>query len=208
MVRMTEQGDEMRTATRNRSHAQLKRHGIKRLRELWAEVTEDEFDEGFYWYDRANVWVVELAVRHSLSIDQVAGIASSLSPRLPWHRAIVLTERLLNGEDISNEVLGRSARKAREILAGLDPWTVVSGPKTTSFAHNLTGDYSWVTIDTHSFQQVSGRDYNNGGHHLLERVGMYEVYSECFRIVAREAGLEPAVFQAILWIHDLNQEKS
>jgi len=71
----------------------------------------------------------------------------------------------------------------------------------TSFYHNLMGEYDWVTIDKWSFDQVSGRDYNGKGAHFLERVGIYNMYSECFEVVAREAGLKPAVMQAILWVH-------
>lgn len=189
------------TAIKPRSFGQLRRQGISRLREEWANTTEVEFEVGFTWYDEAHAWCVRLAFKHGMTTEQVACIAAVLSPRLPWHRAIDLTERLLDGEDISSLALGRSVRKAEQVLAGLDPWTVVSGNKETAFAHNLTGDYKWTTIDTHSFGQVSGRDYNGGGAHFLERVGVYRMYSECFEVVARENGMEPAVLQAILWVH-------
>jgi len=86
------------TTTRARSHAQLKRHGIRRLRQEWHETTEVEFEVGLDWYDQANSWVARLAKQHGKTIEQVAAIAACLSPRLPWHRAIDLTERILNGE--------------------------------------------------------------------------------------------------------------
>lgn len=191
----------MNTITRARSHAQLKRYGITRLRQEWADTTQVEFEVGLTWYDEAHAWCVRLAFKHGMTTEQVAVIAASLSPRLPWHRAIDLTERILDGEDISAFALGRRVRKAEQVLAGLDPWTVASGPKVTAFAHNLVGDYSWATIDKWSFDQVSGRDYNGQGAHFLERVGIYNMYSECFETVAREASLETAVMQAILWVH-------
>ena len=195
------QGSKMSTALKARSFGQLKRHGIDRLRSEWAEVDDATLQAGFDWYDEAHAWCVQLAFKHGKTTDQVAAIAAVLSPRLPWHRAISLTERLLDGEDISNLALGRSVRKANEVLAGLDPWTVVSGPKETAFAHNLAGDLSWATIDTWSFQQVSGREYNDGGNHFLERAGVYNMYASCFEQVARENGIETGVMQAILWIH-------
>ena len=111
---------------------------------------------------------------------------------------------MLDGEDISSLVLGRGMRKAREVLAGVDPYQAVSGMKTTSFFHNLLGEYDWITIDTHSYNQVSGRDYNNPGKmgaHFLERVGVYEAYSCCFRQVGRDNALQGATVQAILWVH-------
>ncbi len=189
------------TALKPRSFGQLRRQGITRLRQEWADTTQVEFEVGLTWYDEAHAWVVRLAFEHGMTTDQVAVIAAVLSPRLPWHRAIDLTERLLDGEDISSLALGRSVRKAEQVLAGLDPWTVVSGNKETAFAHNLVGDYSWPTIDTHSFNQVSGREYNDGGAHFLERAGVYNMYADAFKVVARENGLTPAVFQAILWVH-------
>jgi len=189
------------TAIKARGFAQLKRYGIKRLREEWANVTADEIDAGMDWYPEAHRWVQNLAEHHNKTVAQVAAIAAVLSPRLPWHRAIMLTEHILMGIDIRDKALGRQVRKAEQVLAGVDPYTVVSGPKVTSFFHNLMGEYDWITIDKWAFDQVSGRDYNDNGAHFLERVGVYEMYAECFRIVARENGLEGATLQAILWIH-------
>lgn len=193
------------TATKTRSHGQLKRHGVRRLREEWANTTSIEYETGLTWYDEANEWVHDLSVSHDKTEPQVAAIAASLSPRLPWHRAISLTEMVLEGKDISSLALGRGVRKADEVLAGVDPYQVVSGLKTTSFFHNLLGEYEWVTIDTHSYHQVSGRDYNNPGKmgsHFLERVGVYEAYADCFRQVGRDNALQGAVVQAILWVHE------
>lgn len=191
-----------RTSTRNRSFAQLKRHGIERLRQEWAETTQVEFEVGIDWYPEAGRWVDQLAIQHGKTREQVAVIAASLSPRLPWHRAILLTEMILDGQDIRPLALGRQVRKAEQVMAGVNPFQVLSGPKVTSFGHNLLGEYDWLTIDVHSFGQVSNKDYNDDGAHFLERVGVYEMYSDCFRFVAAENGLQGAPFQAVLWVHD------
>ena len=184
----------------NRSFGQLKRQGVVRLRREWANAPIEAINIGIDWYARERAWVQRLADHHGLTLEQVAGIAAVLSPRLSWGRAKQLTEEILRGEDITGKALGRNVRKAQEILAGLDPATVVSGPKATSFYHNLLGDLEWVTIDTRSFDQVSGRDYNDKGAKFLERFGVYEAYAESFRRVAREVGLKPAEFQAALWV--------
>jgi hypothetical protein len=192
------------TATKTRSHGQLKRYGVRRLREEWANTTSIEYEVGLTWYDEAHEWVHDLSVKHDRTEPQVAAIAASLSPRLPWHRAVSYTERMLDGEDISGLVLGRGLRKANEVLAGINPFQVLSGLKTTSFCHNLLGEYDWITIDTHSYHQVSGRNYNDTGPrgaHFLERAGVYEAYSDCFRQIGRDNSLQGAVIQAILWVH-------
>lgn len=183
-----------------RAFGQLKRYGTQRLRREWANAPSQAITVGADWYPTEHAWVVRLAFKHGHTSEQVAAIAASLSPRMAWHRTKVLTELILEGHDISGMALGRPVRKAEEVLAGLDPATVVSGNKVTSFFHNLLGEYDWVTIDTHSFGQVSGRDYSNGGAHFLERNGVYLAYTECFRTVARDVGLEPATLQSILWV--------
>lgn len=190
----------MTTAIKPRSFGQLKRQGVRRLREEWADADEQSLTIGADWYPTEHAWTMHLASKHDHTTEQVAAIAASLSPRVTWHRAKVLTELILEGHDISGMALGRPVRKAEQVLAGLDPRTVVSGHKVTSFYHNLLGEYEWVTIDTHSFGQVSGRDYNDGGAHFLERSGVYLAYTECFRTVARDVGLQPATLQAILWV--------
>ncbi|RLB68523.1 MAG: hypothetical protein DRH08_00620 [Deltaproteobacteria bacterium] len=190
----------MTTALTTASLGQLRRQGVRRLRAEWALVTPEEQAVGVTWYDEAHVWVVRLAFKHGITTPEVAGIAATLSPRLPWHRAIAMTEAMLDGHDIRGQGLRKQVDKAQAILDGGDPYKLVSGVKVTSFFHNLMGEYSWVTIDKWAFDQVSGRDYNTGDHHMLERRGVYETYADCFRVVAFEQGLEPAVAQAVLWI--------
>jgi len=192
----------MSTAMHNtRSLAQLRRRGRERLEKEWLATYPSEREDGLGWYDAAGSWVKHLARMHNLTEECVAGIAATLSPRLPWSRAIKLTELMLDGEDISSLALGRQVRKAQNIRSGLDAEVVVSGMKVTAFYHNLLGEYQWVTIDKWSFDQVSGRDYNAGDNHMLERAGVYDMYAKSFRDVGRDVGLEPAVLQAILWIH-------
>ena len=130
--------------------------------------------------------------------EQVAALAAIYSPRKQWNMAKAMTERMLDGDPPLT--FGRDMAKAERIMAGEDPATVVGGPKVTSFYHNLLLHLQWVTIDTWAFEQVTGKDYNeNSNFRLLERVGIYETYSMCFRTVAQDVGLEPASLQAVLW---------
>ena len=166
------------------------------MRALWAEATPEDVDAGIDWYPRNNQWVRGL----NGTPEKVAALAAIYSPRKQWDKAKEMTERMLGGDP--PPTFGRDMRKAERIMAGEDPASVVSGAKVTSFYHNLLLDLSWVTIDTHAFEQVTGKDYNdNGNHHLLERAGIYNLYSMCFRTVAQDVGLEPASLQAVLWIH-------
>ena len=182
-----------------RGHATRHRHGVKRLRALWAEATPEDVDAGMNWYPNMNEWCIRLSVIHGVSVEQVAALAAIYSPRKQWDVARAMTERMLDGDP--PPTFGRDMAKAERIMAGEDPMMVVSGNKVTSFCHNLLLHLKWITIDTHAFEQVTGLDYNNNGnHHLLERVGIYKTYSACFTTVAREVGLEGASLQAVLWV--------
>ncbi len=182
-----------------RSFGQLRRHAVSRLRQEWTSAPTERVSYGIDWYRREYRWVAGLASDTGYTHEQVAAVAAVLSPRTKWSRAKQLTELALYGNDITGMALGRSVRKVEMILAGVDPAQVVSGPKVTSFWHNLCGELDWVTIDTHSFAQASGRDYNDKGAKFLERWGVYDTYADAFRQVAREVGLKPAELQAALW---------
>lgn len=190
----------MTTALTTASLGQMRRQGTQRLRAEWDLVTADEKAVGVTWYPEAHAWCVRLAFKHGMTTPEVAGIAATLSPRLPWHRAIALTEMMLDGQDITRQGLRKQISKAQAIMDGGDPYKLVSGVKVTSFFHNLMGEYGWVTIDKWSFDQVSGRDYNAGDYRMLERAGVYKMYADCFREQAQQVGLEPATTQATLWI--------
>jgi len=192
----------MSRSMNKRSFGQLRRQAVSRLRQEWTSTPSERIARGIDWYQREYRWVANLAEDTGYNHEQVAAIAAVLSPRTRWDRAKSLTVLAVYGNDITGMALGRSVRKVEMILAGVDPAQVVSGPKVTSFWHNLCGDLDWVTIDTHAFTQASGRDYNDGGAHFLDRWGVYGTYSEAFRTVAREVGLLPAEFQAALWPAD------
>ena len=181
-------------------HAQLRLDGASRLRTEWAGVTPEMFDEGMAWYAEMSEWAQGLATAHSLTFEQVAGVAATLSPRINWQLAQRATEEMLRG-DQPRGPFPRQVVKARRILDGANVSDVISGQKVTAFWRNIMGDLDSATIDTWSSEQVSGLDYTaDKGSKFLERKGVYETFSGSFRDVATEIGVEAAQLQAILWV--------
>jgi len=198
----------MSQSLNRRSLLMLRRHGEQRLRVAWERLPQHEEPEGIDWYPNEHAWISRLARRYNMPVSNVAAVCAVLSPRTPWERNKLLTEMAVDGTPIRPYTLGLNADKANRIITGEDPDRVVSGNKTRSFWRNLAGDYRPVTIDTHSGTLVTGRDYNADGAHFLERKGVYQIYERAFQNVAAEVGLEPAIFQAVLWkpIMEVNDE--
>jgi len=69
------------------------------------------------------------------------------------------------------------------------------GPKVNNFAHNLAGDLSYVTVDTHAVQAALNDP--------LITLGLpwtpYRIFAECYAVAARKVDRQPAEFQAIVW---------
>lgn len=188
-----------------RSAAMLRRHGERRLTDAWNTVKHGDLD-GLEWYPNAHRWCVEKADRYGYTPTQVAGIVAALSPRTGWGRNLYLAEEAMKGVDMTTLTLSRNASKAMRIAQGENPDDVVSGNKTRSFWRNLSGDFNPVTLDTHSGSLASGRDYNADGAHFLERKGVYAVYEQAHQNVAWRIGMQPAVFQAVLWVPRMRGE--
>jgi hypothetical protein len=98
---------------------------------------------------------------------------------------------------------GLHAKKVNEVLegGGLPP---LANPKTSSFAQNLRGNQTPVTIDAHNtrllgIQNVRGRPVDippQAGYGFLERLEQAE---------AEKLGLTPAQYQASAWIGGADQ---
>lgn len=76
-----------------------------------------------------------------------------------------------------------------------DAGRYVSGPKVTNFFRNICGDLSHVALDRHAVRPISkaGKDTPTG---KVERARMESAY----RKAAAKVGLEPAEFQAVVWV--------
>lgn len=169
-------------------------------------ATDDDRSAGREWYARAHALAVEL---DPADPRRGAAVIAVLSPMASWPRNVQLARDAYAGRPIG--CLGRNADKARRILSGEDPDSVVSGDKVRAFWQTIADPSATdvpVTIDRHALDIAAGRvldDATRGAH--LRRKGAYaaagEAYRRAARILSRETGEEwtaPAV-QAVTWTY-------
>lgn len=173
-------------------------HIADRLSRLYARATESERSAGLAWYWRATDTIDTLAREFGTDRETVAGVVAILSPSCPWSRNIrgahlVLSAHLV-GDDWttckSASVYGANVRKAFTYLSG--DRSVLRGPKVTAFAANLRGDLDFVTIDIWATRAAIRADLPGRNRKAIDRA---------YRIAAKRAGISPAEFQAIIWVH-------
>ena len=171
----------------------------RNLLRLYRARTESDDTLGRAWYPAAHRIVLDWADTYGVSIATVACVIAAISPQIDWPRNLIAADDVLGERSISvGGPLLTNVGKARRILNDRAHQTLPyfpHGPKVASFACNLAGDWSVATIDGHAMQ--AGLDDVQANYHL--RWAPYAIFAECYRHVARDVGLEPAVFQSIIW---------
>ncbi len=166
---------------------------------LWeTERTEADTVNGLAWYPNAHRIVREWSEHYGYSIATVASVIAAVSPQCPWTRNLIIADDILACNTPSIGALKVNVSKAEAIRNGRlsDTLTVFkSAPKVASFSRNLAGDYSLVTVDTHALQAalcdvevVLGLKWNT-----------YEAFASAYVHASKVVGIEPAMFQAVIW---------
>lgn len=75
----------------------------------------------------------------------------------------------------------------------------IHGPKISSFAANLKGDNSRVTIDTWA-SRAAVNDDDHTAKNLIGGKG-YEKVAEAYRMAADKRGVPATAMQATVWLH-------
>lgn len=148
------------------------------------------FADGMDWYEIVHDYARGL---HP-NVSAAAGIIAALSPRMPWHRNILLAEMCVVG-NLTGGALKRSIHGANTIRDGAHPWDVLGGLKTRSFYVNILDplDTDVVTVDTHAIK-VAGLSRDSVGK------GLYNELSQAYRDAAKVAGIRPNQMQAVTWM--------
>jgi len=173
----------------------------RRLSSLFLSATPVELDLGLTWYAAAHEEALGLCDDDGtgLTIDQAAGIIAALSPRCSWPHNVKRAVQLVSTG--ATYGLNNGVDKARRILAGEDPDTVLSGNKVRSFYDNIArpATSESVTIDGHAYDAAAGHICSDRERKALERVGEYDRIADMYRWVASREGLAPHVVQATVW---------
>jgi hypothetical protein len=162
----------------------------------YSSATDEERSNGGDWYSYAHLFAAELGRGR---VRMAAGVIAALSPQESWSENVKLAIRAFSTRGPSGQT-GANVDKARRILLGDDPASVLGGPKVRAFyALILDPGNGWeVVVDRHAL------DIALNGHEVkakwLERKGAYDLIGDAYRKAAAQLGLAPHQVQAITWL--------
>ena len=168
---------------------------------LYKTVTDDsDVSAGMPWYPRAHSIMRDWSDSYGVSIATAACVTAAISPQCDWNRNLIIADEVLAGAVVPSigGALHANIAKARAIYrdkAGTTMGYFKSGPKVASFAANLAGDYSLVTVDTHAVQAALCDVEVT----LCLKWNVYEAFASAYVNAAKRVKLEPAFFQAVIW---------
>jgi hypothetical protein len=172
----------------------------RRIVRLFEQATDDELAYGLSWYARAHELAAGLAAEHHMTVSDVAAVIAALSPRSDWPQNIARARQLLAEGDTYGLTLGRN--KARAIVAGADPASVLGGPKIQAFWRNIADplNSTAVTVDSHAYDAAAGMVTCDRARKALDRKGEYDRIADIYRSAARHLGVAPHVVQSVVWV--------
>jgi len=158
------------------------------------------------WYREANQFGQEVSNFLSsfkgmaVSVNQVLGIVSALSPLKEWEKNKELAVDFILSGDCGH--MRNNKIKAWKILheckTDEDILKVLSGPKTSRFYMNMMyPDGTGVTVDRHAIAIAIGRTATDKEQSLTPKA--YEFIERCYERTAKHLGLEPLHLQSITW---------
>ena len=166
---------------------------------LYRLSSEEDKRLGKAWYPAAHRIIIDWAETYERSIANVACIVAALSPQCEWTRNLIIADDILAGRQPSvGGALGANVRKAesiRDVRASDITLFFPHGPKVASFAANLAGDWSFVTVDSHAYQAA----IDDCTVSFCLKLSAYTAIATAYTIAARRNRTLPAHFQAVLW---------
>lgn len=172
----------------------------------YRQASDSDIATGLAWYGDALALATELdptRVRHAV------GIIAVLSPMTSWPENVKKARMVY--ETGTTYGLAKNVEKAVRIFNGENPDDVVSGPKVSSFYHNILGDDVAVTIDRHAIDVAYGKvqtdaERANAVKSTKARDG-YGMIRQAYSLVADKVSAERgdrvtgAQMQAIVWVY-------
>lgn len=178
---------------------------IAHIYKLYAMSTESE--QNTDWYADAYTFAKDLSVKYNISIIKIAHLIAAISPQQKWEKNKEMTVLALQAFDaVQNGWMTREdmplihkfSAQSNTGYAVLFDEDYNLGQKTTSFAANILGDYSIVTVDSLAMSILFG---------FYEKAGSYTIYGKAYTYAqalyihcANDLGISPAHLQAIVWV--------
>jgi hypothetical protein len=185
---------------KNPSHEDMVIH----ISAMHSKATQQDRASGSDWYTDAHDAAATLADRYDITDSVAAGVIAALSPLTPWGRNLELAEMALrlpwDDDDWSLPTLGANAAKARRILSGEDPWTVLTGQKVRAFFEGIlyNGETDVVCVDRHALSVAHGGFVPKSDQGMTPR--QYAQVVAAYQDVAASVGIPAAKLQAITWV--------
>ena len=177
------------------------------LRTWFKRSTDDQLARGLTWYDDAFWFSRELANEFNVSGEIAAGVISALSPNNRWERnkydAIQVFNAVRDGKSMDEiKVCTYNPNKAKAFaIARGNRKILMSSPKTYAFAKNVgENDDNFVTIDKWHLRacQTASKKSKTCKESCTPK--QYRLIQEETVKVAKEMGVKPHVFQAVVWV--------
>ena len=159
---------------------------------VYADSIESEKND---WYRDAHQWAV--------SVRQVLGITSALSPLKEWEKNKELTVDIILAGDCGH-MKNNKLKANKIIMAGTsisddDILKILNGKKTQRFYMNMMhpNDGTGVTVDRHAIAIAIGRTATEIEQVLT--IPKYKFIENCYKMAAGLVGLTPLHLQSITW---------
>lgn len=179
---------------------------VNNILTAYVMASDSDIADGIAWYGDALALAQELDPNN---VRRAVGIIAVLSPMTSWPQNVAKARAVYAGGMPWG--LGDSVSKAMRIFNGENADDVVSGPKVSSFFHNILGDNARVTIDRHAIDCAYGRimtdrERANAVKTTRARDGygiLRNAYSRVAEIISEETAqtITGAQMQAIVWTY-------
>jgi hypothetical protein len=157
--------------------------------------------------DEANRERTDLSVP-TLTVRAVVGALAAISPGLRWERnliagrALVLWHvrgRVKKNEPVVETYSYRNVRTALEILDGVEPSTVLTGPKVRAFFHAILDEDRGAVLDGHIANALRGHTH---GLREIRELSTVErrAFRRAFHYVACADDWNTHALQALVWL--------
>ena len=165
-------------------------------------ASPEEVRQGMDWYKRAHDVANEVGRGNT---RKGAGIIAALSPQTEWTENVRMARQLADTGTATGYITRAEVGKARRILEGEDPETVLPmQAKTGHFFRNINdpSDVTAVTVDRHAHDLAMGRRFGSA-QRSLGAIGRYQTFVGAHMNATNrlsDMNLVPNQTQAISWV--------
>lgn len=177
------------------------------LRKWFKRASKEDIKAGMEWYDDAISYAVKLARTYDSTSDLSAGVIAVLSPFNDWEKNKYDAEQVFKAvkegksyKDIKVSTFDSNKKKAFALVRG-EMNLSESSPKTYAFSRNIgLRDENYVTIDRWHLRACRTLSKTPKECSITCTPKQYDLIQAETVKVAKEFGIKPYQFQAIVWV--------